>query len=442
MAQLREKLRETVGVEKCSSLSDKDMDRFLVARKNDVNKAASMLNDYLGWYHAPLKGMGDRTPAAILDVPETEDEIRVWRTHFPFAYTGHDMDGCPIYYERAGVTIANFAEGKKHFNEDRMLWHHVMKQEWMTRKTMTHASEFYGREIYQQVVVCDMKDIRLSVDTSSLQYFIKATAIDQNYYPERLKRFFIINAPWFFKTIFGMVKPFLDVKTVSKFVFLGENYLPELERHIDPSQIPEYLGGKNTAFVWDSVTHRLDSPEFMAKAIPNWKPATAPQSGLSAVASAVVNKVESAVAPTVSEQKPSESPNTNVTSASTDGASLPLTFSGYAEKKSGTMFVGLQLRYFVLGEDGIIHYYKTREVHEGGGSANGKIELRMVKPEAVDARGGSLISKTKPTMIEIPVENRVYEIHCDNESLASAWAQIIVAHVQARSGRKSSEYGI
>jgi hypothetical protein len=40
-----------------------------------------------------------------------------------------------------------------------------------------------------------------------------------------------------------------------------------------------------------------------------------------------------------------------------DSPSGPLTFQGYAQKRSGNAMVGLQARFFVCSEDGVIYYY-------------------------------------------------------------------------------------
>jgi hypothetical protein len=40
--------------------------------------------------------------------------------------------------------------------------------------------------------------------------------ISQDYYPEMLHKMYIINAPWVFRTIWGMAKGWVDEKTASK----------------------------------------------------------------------------------------------------------------------------------------------------------------------------------------------------------------------------------
>lgn len=251
-------------------LTDEDLKRFLRARKNDVPKAATMVREYLKWFESPIKGMEDTTPATILHSHETLEDIFKWKKHFPFAYCGHDKTGCPIYWEKAGFTIANYPLAKAAgITEDILVWHHILKEEHVTRVGMKHASAVYKKEITQQLAVCDMSGIKLGLDTATLAYFIRATAIDQNFYPGRLKKFIIFNAPWFFKSIWTAVRPFLGPSTQSRFIILreGEDYLSVLKKYIDSSQIPAEFGGNNKIFEFDSDVRHLDSVELCRLAI-------------------------------------------------------------------------------------------------------------------------------------------------------------------------------
>jgi hypothetical protein len=251
-------------------LSENDLKRFLIARKNNLPKATAMVQDYLKWLVNPIKGMEHTTPASILDIRETPAEIEKWKTHFPFAYSGHDRDGCPIYWEKAGITIANYSKAKAAgISEDHLVWHHIMKEQHMVEVGMKYASAVFQKDVSQQLAVCDMTGIKLGLDTTTLAYFIRATAIDQNFYPGRLKKFIIFNVPWFFKSIWAAVRPFLGPSTQSKFILLreGEDFLSVLEKYIDPSQIPVELGGANKDFEYDSDVRHLDSKEHCLRAV-------------------------------------------------------------------------------------------------------------------------------------------------------------------------------
>ena len=55
---------------------------------------------------------------------------------------------------------------------------------------------------------------------------------------------FIINAPFWFKAIWFIIKAFIDPKTVNKISILGDDYLKELSMWIALENLPDFLGGK------------------------------------------------------------------------------------------------------------------------------------------------------------------------------------------------------
>ena len=70
--------------------------------------------------------------------------------------------------------------------------------------------------------------------------------LDQNYFPERLHRLFIVNTPWYFSSLLGMFQPFIDKKTRKKIKVFQGDYLSALTEHMDISTIPEEHGGTST----------------------------------------------------------------------------------------------------------------------------------------------------------------------------------------------------
>lgn len=136
---------------------------------------------------------------------------------------------------------------------------------------------------------------------------------------------------------------------------------------------------------------------------------------------------------TPKDKEDSASVAVNVSGPST-APKPPMTFSGYALKKSGSKFVGLQTRFFVLSEHGIISYYQTKEDHSNHVKPKGKFNLNDVDKAVEMKSSATLISSTDPLVIEIPVKDtfgtRVYEIHCENEVLAKSWSEIIFRHIQ------------
>lgn len=70
-----------------------------------------------------------------------------------------------------------------------------------------------------------------------------AAAIGQDRYPESMGKFFIINAPWTFSTVWSFVKPWLDEVTVAKIDIVGSGYKDKLLAQIPAENLPKEFGG-------------------------------------------------------------------------------------------------------------------------------------------------------------------------------------------------------
>ena len=114
----------------------------------------------------------------------------------------------------------------------------------MTTLRCEYASKKYGRPVTKSVVVLDLTNINMMPDLQAISYSRRQITLDQNFYPETLHRFFIINAPWFFTAIFALISPFMDARTKEKIHILGTDFLPALLECIDISEIPVELGGE------------------------------------------------------------------------------------------------------------------------------------------------------------------------------------------------------
>lgn len=97
--------------------------------------------------------------------------------------------------------------------------------------------------VEKQVHILDLKGISLTKHRKALDFVKASSKMDQVYYPERLYRLFIINAPTSFTTIWALIKGLLDPETKKKIVILGADYQSTLLQIIDPSQLPVEYGG-------------------------------------------------------------------------------------------------------------------------------------------------------------------------------------------------------
>jgi hypothetical protein len=89
----------------------------------------------------------------------------------------------------------------------------------------------------------DLKGVGISKASSVYGYLQNVSGISQNYYPERLGRLYVINAPWGFSTVWSFVKRWLDPVTVAKIHILGSGYQRELLAQVPAENLPKQFGG-------------------------------------------------------------------------------------------------------------------------------------------------------------------------------------------------------
>lgn len=75
-------------------------------------------------------------------------------------------------------------------------------------------------------------------------YVSKASAIGQDRYPESMGKFYIINSPFMFSTVWSVIKPWLDPVTVEKIqIPSSSEWKKKLLEQIPAENLPKELGG-------------------------------------------------------------------------------------------------------------------------------------------------------------------------------------------------------
>lgn len=232
LAQFRDILEKAGYVER---LDDSTLLRFLRARKFDVALAQVMFENCEKW----RKDFGCAT---ILEDFHYDEKPLVAK-FYPQYYHKMDKDGRPVYFEELGAV--NLTEMHKITTEERMLKNLVWEYESVVRFRLPACSRAAGTLIETSCTVMDLKGISISSAYSVLGYVREASFISQNYYPERMGKFYLINAPFGFSTAFRLFKPFLDPVTVSKIFILGSSYQKDLLKQIPAENLPVKFGGKS-----------------------------------------------------------------------------------------------------------------------------------------------------------------------------------------------------
>lgn len=155
--------------------------------------------------------------------------------------TLHPQDGRPLYIEQLGNVDLNALY--KITTQDRMLSSLVVEYEKVADPRLPACSRKAGALHETCCTIMDLKGVGIAKANSVYGYLQSASGISQNYYPERLGKLYVINAPWGFSTVFSVVKRFLDPVTVNKIHILGSGYQSELLAQIPKENLPKAFGG-------------------------------------------------------------------------------------------------------------------------------------------------------------------------------------------------------
>ncbi|KAJ1674439.1 hypothetical protein EV182_003273, partial [Spiromyces aspiralis] len=157
-----------------------------------------------------------------------------------------DKDGRPVYIMRVG----RFDTRKitKYCTTDELLQTHYILQEFLTRVLLPECSSRAGREIDQQVNVFDCSGLSFSMNNlpaiSMLQDIQTLLSKSQLYYPERMHKIYIVNAPSVFVTIWHVIKGWINPRVIGKIEILNsKDFASVLLKQIPESNLPEFLGG-------------------------------------------------------------------------------------------------------------------------------------------------------------------------------------------------------
>ncbi|KAK8345935.1 hypothetical protein V6Z12_A07G181100 [Gossypium hirsutum] len=208
--------------------------RFLKARKFDLDKTVQMWEDMLNW----RKENGVDT--ILQDF--VYDEYEAVQRCYPHGYHGVDKQGRPVYIERLGKIDPT--KLMKVTTVDRFLKYHVQGFEKAFVEKFPACSIAAKRHIDSTTTILDVQGLNwMSFGKVAHDLVMRMQKIDGDNYPESLHQMYIVNAGNGFKLLWNTAKSFLDPRTTAKIQVLGNKFHNKLLESIDPSQLPEFLGG-------------------------------------------------------------------------------------------------------------------------------------------------------------------------------------------------------
>jgi hypothetical protein len=215
--------------------------RFLRGLKYDVDKTVAKIEEEIDWRR---KKRTDDLRKYGLDELLGCSYVENIFPHFPTWLQGEDKEGRPVSYRHFGNLDINKVLEK--IDMSTLVRFHCWETE-MALQRCEENCEKYQRNIEQFSVIVDAEGWGLRLATSNAMTFIKEMAYaDNNYYPERLGKMIIVNAPMVLSGVWAVIQTFLDADTKAKIQIISkpEIWKGKIQEIIDINQIPAHYGGK------------------------------------------------------------------------------------------------------------------------------------------------------------------------------------------------------
>jgi len=170
-----------------------------------------------------------------------------------------DRDGDPIYVGRIGVTDG--VGLLKKYGREEMIQHAIWIRETVANGAwIKEYEEQAGRPIRRITLIDDLHGLSWSTHGSRklLSVYGEIMRLDQDGYPETVKKLIMIRAPTAFRMIWKIVKSFLDPGVVDKMVFCGANYEEELTKYLDLKVLPSCISDEGKGKAWSGLPNNFE----------------------------------------------------------------------------------------------------------------------------------------------------------------------------------------
>jgi len=234
---LKHELKETFKDENIAKrYDDVRLVRFLRARKFDLPNALKMVKDDIEWRKE------ERVDTILSTFKKEMKNGQAMQDNWPHEWHKVDKKGVPVYFERIGL-----ADPKSWCNvntlEDSVRFH-IYLMELGDQGFIDAVQKIERAPDGGILIVEDLTGLAWKHFYSPAVNAVKeCLLIDQDHYPEALRKLYIINAPKIFTIFWKFFKPFMDPRTLEKTEVLGSDFMSQLENEIDKEHIPKYLGG-------------------------------------------------------------------------------------------------------------------------------------------------------------------------------------------------------
>jgi len=227
-------------------LNQETPQRWLNAEKDDPQLARRRWKFTEKW-------RADQGVDRILEIPHVNYEKI--KPVFQNYYYSVDREGrCPLYIESpALLDIQNLQ--KAGLTIDDFIFHYI----WITEYIWTEYMK--GNEESRTLLLMDLEDVSMStVRGKSMEIIKKMMKIFGTHYPERTEKAFICNGPWWFNSVYTVVKVIMNKNTVAKFNVFSSNksksLADALKEYVDEDKIPIKYGGTSAGSMLDAPVEK------------------------------------------------------------------------------------------------------------------------------------------------------------------------------------------
>lgn len=226
------------------NMNDQALWRFVLAHNMDVDAAENMFVTAMKWRAQidmdRLMASFDAADRGVVAADDDADATlaALGRRIFYGWQMGVTKDGAPLLIERLGkADLSGIASNDVAMKAAVRAYAVYLEKSWSFLAAKGEKE--------RGMIVVDLDGISMSMlwNISVLKTIIHAGPL---FYPEITKRVFIIRTPYFFTSLWSLVKPFIPSRTQDKIRILGHDFQDELDKvtrgGIDA--LPSFLGGK------------------------------------------------------------------------------------------------------------------------------------------------------------------------------------------------------
>jgi len=220
--------------------------RWLRARKYVYSDVIQMVEEATECRSEPLAADFYPDPKAALGI-----EPAVFSNQYPQLYSGFSKIGCPVFYSKPGVLRISAVECITNMQGILNYHWHVMQQDYRNR-LLGFKKENSDFKRFECVTILDLAHLTVGqLNSRTLEVIKKQSFVDSLCFPETMNKTIIINAPRFFSVTWGLIKGWLDARTVSKIEMFTSIKSAQgcLREIIDVDQIPSDYGGTGESTV-------------------------------------------------------------------------------------------------------------------------------------------------------------------------------------------------